>query len=244
MSRVFESAGSTVVVPNEKLKAEYAYNIEGGFTTTIFDNKIKLEGNYYYTLLKNAIVLKEFKYNGKDSLMFNGAMSQVKAAQNVDEAYIQGLYGAITADLNDHVSFKSSLTYTVGQYRQHLPSNSYDANHDTIIPLDHIPPMYGRTSLLYHFKKFESEIYAMYSASKLSRDYCLGAEDNESYSADPVNGYMPGWITLNVKTSYKITKNVLVNLGIENIFDTHYRVFASGISAAGRNIMVALRVKI
>jgi hemoglobin/transferrin/lactoferrin receptor protein len=161
----------------------------------------------------------------------------------VDEAYIQGLYGAITADFSNHVSFKTSVTYTMGQYRQELPSINNNSNHDTIVPLDHIPPMFGQTSIMYHFKKFESEIYARYSAPKLGRDYSLGKEDNESYSADPVNGYMPGWVTFNIKTAYHITKTFTVNLGVENLFDTHYRIFASGISAPGRNIIAAVRVK-
>ncbi|HEY0029463.1 MAG TPA: TonB-dependent receptor, partial [Bacteroidia bacterium] len=243
LSKVYESAGNTVVVPNSKLKAEYAYNIEGGLSTTVMDNKIKLEANYYYTLLKNAIVVKEFQFDGKDSLMFNGTLSQVKASQNVDEAYIQGLYGAITADFSDHVSFKTSLTYTLGQYHQQLAPLNNDPSHDTIVPLDHIPPMFGQTSILYHFKKFESEIYARYSAAKTGKDYSIGKEDNELYSADPVNGYMPGWITFNFKTAYHITEKISVNLGIENLFDTHYRVFASGISAPGRNIIASVRVK-
>lgn len=244
MGKVFESVGSRVIVPNEKLKPEYAYNIEGGLATTIMDDKIKIEANYHYTLLKNAIVAKEFKFDGKDSVMFNGALSQVLAPQNVDEAYIQGLYGAITADFNDHVSFKTSLTYTMGQYRQQLNPINNDPNHDTIVPMDHIPPMFGKTSILYHFKKFESEIYARYSAAKISKDYSLGKEDNELYSADPVNGYMPGWVTFNIKTSYKITKNVIINLGVENLFDVHYRMFASGISSPGRNIVGAIRIKL
>ncbi|MES2285598.1 MAG: TonB-dependent receptor [Bacteroidota bacterium] len=243
MSKVFESVGNTVVVPNAELKPEYAYNLEGGFATTVMDDKVKFEANYYYTLLKNAIVTKEFKLDGKDSVIFNGTLSQVRASQNVDEAYIQGLYGAITADFNDNFSFKTSITYTMGQYRQQLSPTSNGASHDTIVPMDHIPPMFGRTSFLYHFKKFESEIYAMYSTSKSAKDYSLGKEDNEVYSADPVNGFMPGWVTFNVKTSYHITKNFMVNLGVENLFDTHYRVFASGISAAGRNVMVAVRYK-
>jgi hemoglobin/transferrin/lactoferrin receptor protein len=243
MSRVYESAGSTVVVPNSKLKPEYAYNIEGGLATTIMDDKIKLEATYNYTLLKNAIVMKEFQYDGKDSLLFNGTLSQVMAAQNVDEAFIQGLFGAITADLTDNVSFKTTLTYTVGQYHQQLASINNDPNHDTILPMDHIPPMFGQTSIIYHFKKFESEIYARYSAAKIGRDYSLGAEDNESYSADPVSGYMPAWLTFNIKTAYHVTKTVTINLAVENLFDSHYRIFASGISAPGRNIMAAIRVK-
>lgn len=243
MSKVFDSAPGMVVVGNPDLKAEYAYNMEAGLATTIMDDKIKLEATYNYTLLKNAIVVKDFQYDGKDSLMFNGTMSKVVASQNVDEAYIQGLFGAITADFTDNVSFKTSITYTMGQYRQQLPPINNDPNHDTILALDHIPPMFGQTSILYHFKKFESEIYARYSAAKIGRDYSLGKEDNESYSADPVNGYMPSWITFNVKTAYHVTKNVIINLGVENLFDTHYRLFASGISAPGRNIVAAVRVK-
>ncbi len=244
ISRVYESAGNSVVVPNAKLKPEYAYNIEGGLSTTIMDNRVKLEATYNYTLLKNAIVMKAFQYNGKDSLLFNGSLSKVVAAQNVDEASIQGLFGAITADFTDHVSLKTAITYTIGRYRKQLASTATVAAHDTIIPMDHIPPLFGQTSIFYHFKKFESEVYARYSTAKAAKDYSLGTEDNESYSADPVSGYMPGWVTLNVKTAFHITKNVTINFGIENLFDTHYRVFASGISAPGRNIIGAIRIQL
>ena len=54
---------------------------------------------------------------------------------------------------------------------------------------------------------------------------------------------MPGWVTFNAKTAYHVTKNASINLGVENLFNTHYRVFASGISAPGRNVMLAVRVK-
>jgi hemoglobin/transferrin/lactoferrin receptor protein len=242
MAKVFESTGSVVIVPNEKLKPEYAYNMEASLSTTMMDGKVKLEGGYFYTLLKNAIVTKKSQFNGADSVMFNGSLSEVRSPQNVDEAYIQGAWGAITADLSDNVSFKSTLNYTLGEYRQHSPTNN-DPNHDTIVPLDHIAPMFGQTSLFFHYKKFEAEVYARYSAAKLSKDYSLGKEDNELYSADPVKGYMPGWSTLNLKAAYNITKNFTVNVGVENMFDRHYRVFASGISSAGRNIIFAIRAK-
>ncbi|MES2593023.1 MAG: TonB-dependent receptor [Bacteroidota bacterium] len=240
MTKVFESVGGNIVIPNETLKPEYAYNIETGFAVTAFDYKIKFEGNYFYTLLKNAIVTKNSQYEGKDSIFYNGAMSRVQSAQNANEAYVQGAYGAILADLSENVSFKTSLTYTTGQYRQELDATSNDPKHDTIVPLDHIPPMFGQTSLFFHFKKFEAEVYARYSTPKALKDYSPSGEDN-LVQATP-NG-MPGWVTLNIKTAYHITKHFTVNLGIENLFDTHYRVFASGISSPGRNIMVAARYK-
>jgi hemoglobin/transferrin/lactoferrin receptor protein len=243
IAKVFESAGSNLIVPNPDLKPEYAYNAEAGLTTRVLDNKVRFEGTYFYTLLKNAVVLKDFQYQGKDSIMFNGSLSRVTAYQNTDNAIIQGAYGALMVDFNENVSFKTSLTYTHGVYREYRPTNE-DHNHDTIIPLDHIPPLFGQSSLYYRYKKFESEISVRYSAAKESKDYSLGKEDNEQYSADPVNGYMPAWTIVNVKTTYHFTPKFTVNFGIENLFDQHYRVFASGVSSAGRNIMVALRVKL
>lgn len=235
VSKVFESGGSMLIIPNADLKPEYAYNIELSLSTILLDGKLKVEGGYYYTLLKNAIITQDTQYDGKDSIIFNGVLSRVVTSKNADHATVQGAWGAVYADITDNLSLKSSINYTLGEY--------YDKKNDTILPMDHIPPVFGQTSLFYRFKRFTSEIYTRYSVSKLSRDYAIGKEDNELYSADPVNGYMPGWITLNVKTVYHVTRNFSVNLGVENVFDRHYRVFASGVSSPGRNVMVALRVK-
>jgi hemoglobin/transferrin/lactoferrin receptor protein len=236
MSKVFESGGNVLIVPNADLKPEYAYNLESSLGTTVLNEKLKIEGGYYFTLLKNAIVTQNAQYNGKDSIFFNGSMSKVFMPKNADYATVQGAWASLYADLNDNISLKSSINYTYGEY--------HDKQNDTILPMDHIPPVFGQTSLFIHYKKIESELYTRYSASKLARDYALGKEDNEIYSADPVNGYMPSWVTLNLKTAYHVTKYFSVNLGVENLFNTHYRVFASGISSPGRNVMVALRIKL
>lgn len=235
LGKVFESTGNILIVPNANLKPEYAYNIEGALSTLLFEDKLKIEGGYFYTLLNNAIILQDAQYNGNDSVLFNGSMSKVVSQKNADYAVVQGAWASIYANVTDNISFKSSVNYTHGDY--------YDKLNDTILPMDHIPPTFGQTSLFYRFKKIETEIYARYSASKLSRDYALGKEDNELYSADPVNGYMPAWVTLNIKTAFHFNRNISTNIGIENLLDKHYRVFASGVSAPGRNISVTLRAK-
>ena len=43
--------------------------------------------------------------------------------------------------------------------------------------------------------------------------------------------------------SYAINGNLSVQAGLENIADQHYRTFASGISAPGRNLQVSLRAQ-
>jgi hemoglobin/transferrin/lactoferrin receptor protein len=107
--------------------------------------------------------------------------------------------------------------------------------------MDHIPPVFGQLSLMQRYKRVESEIYLMYNGAKDLKDYSPSGEDNLA-TATP-NG-MPGWVTLNVKTGIQIHRMLRLNLGIENIFDTHYRVFASGISAPGRNFVVTMRAKL
>ena len=53
---------------------------------------------------------------------------------------------------------------------------------------------------------------------------------------------MPAWFTLNVKGSYNLNKSLTLQAGVENILDTQYRVFSSGINAPGRNVYAALRM--
>ena len=63
------------------------------------------------------MVTKEFKLDGKDSVLYSGVKSKVMAVQNADEAYIQGVTGALTADINQRFSLKSTITYTKGSYK-------------------------------------------------------------------------------------------------------------------------------
>jgi len=41
-----------------------------------------------------------------------------------------------------------------------------------------------------------------------------------------------------------MSSNSTLRLGITNIFDTHYRTFASGISAPGRSLQAGLNLKL
>ena len=72
----------------------------------------------------------------------------------------------------------------------------------------------------------------------------MDGEDNIDYAT--VKGAdgegLPAWFTLNVKGSYNLSKNFTLQAGIENILDTEYRIFASGINAPGRNVYAAVRV--
>jgi hemoglobin/transferrin/lactoferrin receptor protein len=95
--------------------------------------------------------------------------------------------------------------------------------------------------LKYFSGKFRGEIYTRYNGWKLLKDYSKSGEDN-LLQATPDG--TPPWLTLNFRTEWQISELLKLQVGMENLLDRHYRYFASGISAPGRNLIIALRVDI
>jgi len=219
------STDKLLIVPNADLKPEYAYNSEFTIGKTISD-VFQLELTGFYTLLKNAFVARPFKYNEKDSIVFDGKLSAVQALQNTSQAYILGFEGNMTAKLTSWLSINTSLTYTYGKVKTENVS------------LDHIPPVFGLTSVKVEVSKFSGEFFARYNGWKHITDYSPSGEDNQTYAT--VDG-MPSWYTLNLRAGYQFSRYLSLQSGVENILDRHYRNFASGISAPGRNVFVTLR---
>jgi hemoglobin/transferrin/lactoferrin receptor protein len=219
------STDKVIIVPNPDLKPEYATNLDITIGKTIL-GKIRLEGTFFYTWLTDALVVAPSTYNGQDSLLYDGVVSKVMSSANAGKARIYGFQGNLLAQVTRTFSIVSNLTYTVGEIKVEN------------IPLDHIPPVYGMTSFQLELKKFRGSFYLLYNGWKRLSQYNLNGEDNEAYAT--VYG-MPSWYTLNLKASYQVVRFVNVELGLENILDEHYRKFASGISAPGRNLIVALR---
>jgi hemoglobin/transferrin/lactoferrin receptor protein len=229
MGKIFESSAGILYVPNPDLKPEIAIGGEAGIEWTIAPGA-RLDFVGFYTVLNNAIVAKQFQFNGADSILYDGAMSQVQAAQNVDKAFVYGFTTGLNADFNEHFSFRGTVTYTYGRYN--------DVANDTLIPLDHIPPVFGQTGLVFHTKGFEAEVFTRYNGWKRLADYSPSGEDNLNQAT--AFG-MPAWTTINFRAAYHINKYLGVNFAVENILDTNYRHFASGMSAPGRNFIVAVR---
>ncbi|MCG3166527.1 MAG: Vitamin B12 transporter BtuB [Bacteroidia bacterium] len=230
MAKVFESGNGTLVVPNPNLKAEYVYNGELGISK-IIAQKVKVEASGWYSYITNAIVTKPYTLNGEETIIYNGDTSAVVASQNAQTAYIAGASANIEAFITKWLVINTALTYTYGRIFSDTGQ----------VPLDHIPPIFGRTGIQLNFKKLNTEVYAFYNGEKKLTDYRLGAEDNEAYAT--ADG-MPAWWTLNARAGYKFSQNVTLQVALENILDVNYRVFASGISSPGRNFIATLRVNL
>jgi hemoglobin/transferrin/lactoferrin receptor protein len=227
LSKVFESNAGNLIVPNNELKPEKVSNIEATIERK-FNRKTTLALNGYYMNYTNALTTGKAQFNGQDSIFYDGTLSPVYTTVNANEAYIYGGSITLNSQVGDHFSLQSSIVYTYGRIKTEIS--------DT--PLDHIPPVYGKTAITVQQQKFRGEFSVLYNGWKRIEDYRLNAEDNEAYATP--DG-MPAWYTLNAKGSYQLNEQFQLMIGLENILDVNYRVFASNISGAGRNVTFTLR---
>ena len=227
LSKVFESVAGTVFVPNPNVKPEYTYNAEFGISNQ-FDNGLTAHATGFYTLYRNALTVQNFTFEGQDSLLYAGTMSKVVAMTNSNNAYLYGLELALNGRLNNNVSVYATYNYTQARI----------VTDSIAIPLDHIPPAFGKFGIQIMDKKFRADIFVHYSARKRIADYSPSGEDNQAFA---LPDGMPSWFSVNARLTYQFNKYVSLQVACENILDQNYRVFASNISAPGRNFNVTLR---
>ena len=251
LSKVFESntAARQVVLPNADLKPEYTYNIDISLTQQLVTN-VSVELTGFYSLFRNAIVKAPFRLNGQDSLDYLGVNSQILASQNVNRANLFGFNVVLTGKVLKFITVSSSLSFTNGEFQTDASKKSsvYEKQQDgsylivnknvSSKPLDHIPPIIGKTSIAFQNKKISTELYALYNSWKRLDRYNADGEDNSQYATSQG---MPAWFTLNMKSTFSVKNYLQIQFGIENVFDKNYRTFASGFSAGGRNFIFALR---
>lgn len=235
MGKVFDSEPGAVTVPNPGLKAEFAYNIDLGIAK-IFGDVLKLDISCYYTKLRNAIVRRDFKLNGQDSILYNGELSKVQAIQNAAVAHVYGIQAGLEAKLPAGFSISADLNFQQGEE---------ELEDGTTSTLRHASPIYGVARLNYKVDKLSVQLNVDYQAERSFEDLPVEERSKDEIYAKDKNGnnYAPSWYTLNLKTMYAFSDVFSIHAGIENITDQRYRPYSSGISGAGRNFVLSVTAK-
>ena len=226
--KVFDSEPGNVVVPNPDLKPETSYNVEYGIQRKL-GKGFKVEFVNYFSFLRNALVRRNFTFNGQSQIIFDGELSQVQAEVNAGRAFIWGMSLNAALNLGQGMSLKSNLTFTDGE--------------DSIenLPLRHVAPLFGQTSLNLEQSKLKAQFLVRYSGGIAFEDLAPSEQNKpQLYTADGALA----WYTLNLNLSYALSEQINLGINLENLLDTHYRPYSSGISAPGFNAVISLRANL
>lgn len=235
-----------LTVPNINLKPEFAYNGEIGITKQLVNKKNVIELNGFYTLLNNYIsrtdyiVENDLSTTDQNTVIYDGEEIHTIANTNGKTAYIIGASLDLQFNPIKNIYAIGNLTYTKGE------------TNDTEVNLPSILPLFSSLSLEYRNKKLVTGLNWRYSSKKDPSQYSPGGEDNLSQTPliDPNNTIegdeyyagLPSWQTFNATASYQFNKAFRFQLAMDNVFDTHYKEFASGISAPGRNFRASIDI--
>lgn len=232
VGKLFDSEPGSVVVPNPDLEPEYAYNLELGIRKN-FNDRVVLEAATFYTYLVDALVRRDFLFDGQSEITYNGELSNVQAIQNAAKAYVYGFEFGLQAFITDHFSLHSNLTLTEGIEEEDDGTDS---------PGRHVAPTFGDLHLVWKNQRLKADLFLNYNGeipfydlanSERSKAYIYAADDNG-------NPYSPSWYTLNLRSQYAISNAFKATMNLENLTDQRYRTYSSGIAAPGRNFILGL----
>ena len=236
IGKVFDSQPGDVVVPNPDLKPEYAYNAEAGFV--VREGNFTLDFAAYYSFVDQAIARAATTFNGEDSIDYDGTLSRVLSQQNISSVKVGGLQVGLDWSVTQNLQVTSNINWQRG--KETYPDST------RIYSPTHVAPWFGSTHIIFSKGTIKADLFANYNGSIDFKNLALSERADRHLYAKDRNGnpYAPSWGTLNFKASIIASNHFTVDVGMENILDSRYRPYSSGISAAGRNVLVALRIHI
>ena len=235
IGKVFDSEPGSVVVPNPGLEPEYAYSAELGLMKN-FNDKLVFKGVAYYTQLVDALVRRDFSFNGQYEIIYNGEPSNVQAIQNAAKAWIYGFEFGMDAYLSEKLSLASNLTFTRGFEEDDNGAETTGR---------HVPPTFGDVHLVWQNHRIKADLFFNFNGEISYDKLSLSERSKDFIYASDVNGnpYSPAWHTLNFRSRYQISNKLHATLNLENLTNQRYRPYSSGIAAAGVNLILGMDYK-
>ena len=219
-----------VVVPADSLRPERLYSAELGGHWRTSNQRLTLRGSAFTTLLGDAIQAVDTALVGSggeriETLVVEGDTNRIQVNANIGRATLRGGQWQAHYRVADGWRMRATLNVTRGR----------DADGR---PLSHIPPAFGLLAAQRSGEWLTFDAHVRWSAWKRAEDYGPGATDN---LAEATPDGTPSWWTLGFDIDARLTERTTFSVGVHNVLDRHYKVFASGISAAGRDFRCGLR---
>ena len=232
VGKIFDSEPGSVVVPNPDLEPEYAYNLEVGIQKN-FNDRLMLKGASFYTYLVDALVRRDFQFNGNSEIMYNGELHNVQAIQNAAKAYVYGFEFGLDAFLTENLSVNANLTFTEGIEEE---------QDGTDTPGRHVAPTFGDFHIVWKNQKLKTDLFANFNGEISFGDLAMSEKTKDYiYAVDAEgNPYSPSWYTLNFRSQYQLSHALKFTANLENFTDQRYRSYSSGIVAPGINLILGV----
>lgn len=241
VGKIRENKG-TLIVPNPSLFPEYAYNFELGLTKYLKQPKNYFSLRGFSTLISRHIGRDRYTIFADEStadlntILYNKQELTTYANNNLGNRYIFGASFDGNLSFSDKLSLRGDLNII-----EAAKSKKYG-------PLPSISPLFGNLLLTYQKEVWFASLRYQFNGSKSPDDYSEGGEDGLDETPlisefPELYAGTPAWTELSFLTQYQWNEKIYLTMGMDNIFDVHYRSFASGISAPGRNFKLGLNVQ-
>ncbi|MDP3392753.1 TonB-dependent siderophore receptor [Sediminibacterium sp.] len=202
-------------VPAYGLKPEKTFNTELGYK--IQTKKVQLSMAFYYMHLTN--IINRVQLVGQQVGGYN-----VYIKENNQESFIRGMEYDVQIAITKQLLVSTNGAYSFGQ------------NTSRAEPMRRIPPFNGRTFIQLTQPNIQYSLEYIYAAAQ--NRLAQGDKDDNRIP----KGGTPGFGLLNFHLSTKIT-GVQFRTGVNNIFNTDYRMHGSGINGMGRNLYISAQFR-
>lgn len=227
-------------VPNLELTPEYIYSTDIGIRKQ-WKNGSFVETNGYYAFVHDYIargpysVMQDQTTEDAGTIMYSDDEVRTTANINVGTVKVYGFNAQSKWVISPKITHLSSLTYTAGL------GNNTSGN------LPSISPLFVTQKLQWQLLKGELSLLWHHAQQKTPETYSPWGEDGLEETPLLANGTFagtPAWHRWDIQLALSLSSSVNLTGGIYNLWDTHFREFASGISAPGRSVKLALRYEL
>ncbi len=216
-----------ITIPNPELKPEKVIN--GELTLSYSDKRLQVGATGYYTQLRDAIIREPFALpDGRTEYITRGDTLLVTANTNAQSGIVRGLSLSLKYNILPSLVYESSYNIAKGTAKDEDNVES---------PLAHIPPAFGHNRVSYRQPKFALSFDHKYNGWKPIDEYG-GSVDNPDLAT--VDG-SPSWHVYGISVQFFPLDLLTVNVALNNLMDSHYRPFASGVSGPGRHFILSAK---
>jgi hemoglobin/transferrin/lactoferrin receptor protein len=221
LTRLDSARSTEIETPVSDLDPERYVAYEIGFKSRV--ERLVSRIGYYYTAIDDMIVRAPTGRVVDD-------LDEV-TKKNSGDGYIQGVEVSETVRLYQGWSAFMTAAWMQGRVEAYPTS-------DAVKERDDVSRLMPPTAQLGLRWKSEGERYWAEAVSDLAaKADKLSADDKRDTQRIPPGG-TPGYAVYHLRGGARVTQNLTVSLGVENMFDDDYRIHGSGVNEPGRNVIL------